>query len=899
MSGKQVFMQVVICVLSIMMASNMPSSHLAPATTNDTIDLPSYAEHLPDVGWATLLGAFEENIGQFHEDVRFLLRGYEHNLWIAADGALWLTSHVPDTANNASAVTEPGTTISLRLSFEGAVTHPQIDGVNPMQTTVSYFRGTDAKGWHTYVPLWQAVRITGLLPGLVFEMWSDGSTWGWALKNASANGEQDSVGVDELQLVVEGAQQAAIVNDELRIVTELGALVVPGPEALVPLALITVLSDQPTNIGINPAQLAGAGIQPIMDLPTALDNPSALRFSTFLGGAVDDYGTAITVDGAGRVYVAGLTTSPAFPTTTGAFDRTHNGNQDVFVARLNRAGTALEYATFIGGSGNDYAGGIAVDGAGRIYVVGSTESSDFPVVSGSFDMTHNGAQDVFVLRLAPGGTALQYSTFLGGAGQDAAEALAVDAAGRAYVTGYTRSASFPTTAGAFDTTYNGGSDAFVIRLNATGSTLEYATYLGGGSDDYAFGIAIDASGQAYVAGATASSNFPTTPGAFDTSFNGNEDAFALRLNPSGSALAFGTFLGGSGADRAVGIAVDAQSRSYVTGFTASANFPVTTNSFDPSYNGGGDVFILRLNSLGSSLEYGAFLGGSSQERSFSVAVDSNGRANVAGSTRSTNFPVTGNAFDVSYNGGVNDAFLARVSSSGGLLEYATYLGGAGNDEAYAVALDANGDLLVTGFTNSVGFPTTLGAYDTSHNGRDDVFVAHLAMPTSTPTATPTPTHTPTPTPTNTAARRQYTPLLLRNFGPVSTATPTPTHTPTPVPNDPYEPNDTPQQAWGPLVSGQVYRALIYGPQDHNDFYWFEMLQAHPIHISLEQIPSGHDYHLYLYTSSLVQVGYSGNLGNQSEYIVTGTMPAGRYYVRVQRVVGYSATEQYALRATYR
>lgn len=694
-------------------------------------------------------------------------------------------------------------------------------------------------------------------------------------------------------------------DDQIGITTELGEVLALRPETPADVAVEGVQSNQATIpvFDLDPPMRdeAQGGTEPM----SAVDDPGALRFGTFLGSAVDDYGTAIAVDGSGRVYVAGLTNSPSFPTTAGAYDRTHNGGLDVFVARLNATGTALEYATFIGGSGDDYANGIAVDGSGSIYVVGTTSSTNFPVTSGSYDMTHNGAQDVFVLRLGPGGAYLQFSTYLGGSGQDEGETLAVDAAGQVYVAGYTRSANFPVTAGAYDTTHNGGSDAFVARLNAAGAALGYATFAGGSNDDYAYEMAIDANARAYVAGTTTSSNFPTTADVFDVTHNGGEDAFAFRLNAMGSALSYSTFLGGSGVDRGVGIATDSQGRSTITGYTASANFPVTATSFDSSYNGGGDVFITRLDASGSGAEYSGFLGGGGEERSFAVVVDTGGRASVVGSTRSSNFPVTSNAFDSSFNGGVTDAFMARVGANGSLLEYGTFVGGSGNDEAYAVALDPTGDLLATGFTSSVGFPTTASAYDNSHNGRDDSFVARLApatsavtpTPTRTPTPswtpTPTPTWTPTPTPTGGTGRSRFLPLLVR------AVVPTPTPTATPVPGDPFEPNNSFSQAWGLLASSQVYRALFYSPDDREDFYWFDMPVAHAIQVDLWDIPAGHDYHLYLYNASYHQVGYSGNPGNQPEVIFTSVLPAGRYYVRVQQVNGFSATERYALRAIFR
>ncbi len=409
------------------------------------------------------------------------------------------------------------------------------------------------------------------------------------------------------------------------------------------------------------ALTAPAGSQPVRTLAPA-DDPGALIYSTFLGGSSGDYGYAIAVDAEGRAYVTGQINSSNFPTTPGAFDPTHNGGNDAFVAKLNSTGSALDYATFLGGSNDDHGYAIAVDAEGRAYVAGITYSSDFPTTPGAFDPSYNG-DDAFVAKLNAAGSALDYATFLGGSNGDHGYAIAVDAEGRAYVAGITYSGDFPTTPGAFDPSYN-GDDAFVAKLNAAGSALDYATFLGGSNDDLGLAIAVDAEGRAYVAGWTGSSDFPTTPGAFDPSYNGGFfDAFVAKLNAAGSALDYATFLGGSNGDHGLAIAVDAEGRAYVAGWTVSSNFPTTPGAFDPSYNGGyADAFVAKLNAAGSALDYATFLGGSNGDHGHAIAVDAEGRAYVAGGTRSSDFPTTPGAFDTSYNGGDSDAYVAMLST---------------------------------------------------------------------------------------------------------------------------------------------------------------------------------------------------------------------------------------------
>ncbi len=324
---------------------------------------------------------------------------------------------------------------------------------------------------------------------------------------------------------------------------------------------------------------------------------SELAYATFLGGSNRDDGGAIALDGAGHAYVAGSTDSSDFPTTPGAFDTSYNGGRygDAFVVKLNPAGSELAYATFLGGSNDDYGGAIALDGLGDVYVAVGTSSSDFPTTPGAFDTSFNGRSDVFVVKLNLAGSRLVYATFLGGGNDDYGFDIAVDGAGSVYVTGLTVSNNFPTTPGAFDTSNNGGNgDAFVAKLNSAGSDLVYATFLGGSDSDYGWAIALNGTDNAYVTGRTASSDFPTTPGAFDTSFNGYTDAFVVKFNPTGSDLVYATFLGGSDLDDSRAIALDGMGHAYLMGETESNNFPTTPGAFDRSFNGYTDAFVAKL-----------------------------------------------------------------------------------------------------------------------------------------------------------------------------------------------------------------------------------------------------------------------------------------------------------------
>jgi Beta-propeller repeat len=371
----------------------------------------------------------------------------------------------------------------------------------------------------------------------------------------------------------------------------------------------------------------------------SLEPSGALRIETALGLLQDISPVSYQLVDGKRVAVASrfaLAEGGAFGFALGRYDPSYPLVID----------PGLVYSTYLGSHRrSEYPPGrLAVDAAGSAYVTGAAYSSDFPTTAGAFDTSFNGSVDIFVTKLSADGSALVYSTYLGGSGAEYDPKIAVDAAGSAYVTGYTSPADFPTTPGAFDRSHSlAYDDGFVTKLNADGSALAYSTYLGGNGDNRGSAIAVDAAGSAYVTGLTDSEDFPTTPGAFDPTFNGFFDAFVTKLNADGSALAYSTYLGGSGDDGNPTIAVDAAGSAYVASGTDSRDFPTTAGAFDPSYSGGrfpfhGDAFVTKLTPAGSALAYSTYLGGSRSDGASGIAVDLAGSAYVTGSTRSRNFP---------------------------------------------------------------------------------------------------------------------------------------------------------------------------------------------------------------------------------------------------------------------
>ncbi len=397
---------------------------------------------------------------------------------------------------------------------------------------------------------------------------------------------------------------------------------------------------------------------------------TSLVYCGYIGGSGSDYGAAIAVDGQGHAYVTGMTYSTAetFPVVVGP-DLILNGNRDAFVAKVSPDGTALDYCGYIGGSAGDSGRGIAVDGSGHAYVTGRTSSVfGFPVVVGP-DLTYNGGDsDAFVAKIEADGTGFVYCGFIGGENDDHGNAIAVDGSGHAYVTGttYSTEISFPTLVGP-DIFHNGGADAFVVKLNPSGTGLVYSGFIGGANDDEGLGIAADDFECAYVTGVTFSTEaaFPVFVGP-DLTHNGGADAFVTKLNPQATFILYSGFIGGSGDDAGSGIAVDHLGHAYITGdtFSTEATFPVAVGP-GLVHVGDRDAFAAKVNVVGTGLVYCGYIGGADLDLGTGIAVDGSGNAYIAGYTRSTesSFPVVGGpALTKPAVPGFNDGFVAKVSA---------------------------------------------------------------------------------------------------------------------------------------------------------------------------------------------------------------------------------------------
>ncbi len=418
-------------------------------------------------------------------------------------------------------------------------------------------------------------------------------------------------------------------------------------------------------------------------------------------------------------------------------------NDDVYVAKINAAGDALLFSTFLGGHQDEEGNGVALDSAGNIYIVGSTDSTNFPTQN-PFQGANGGVDDAFVAKLSPSGDSLIYSTYLGGPNVEEGNGIAVDSAGNAYVVGATASNPF-VLLNSLQGSYGGGVlDGFLVKLNSAGDGVVYGAFLGGNSYDAAEDVAVDGDGNAYVSGDTISTDFPTTASALQTSPGGDMDAFLVKVNSAGDALVYGTYLGGSGEDVSDGLAVNSAGEAYVVGATKSSDFP-TQDPFQASPGGDYDAFLSKVNAGGDALVYSTYLGGAGADKGFGIALGPDGSATITGDTFSTDFPTAGSLQNASASAVSSDAFVARLSPGGDAAVYAILLGGSESDHGSAVAVDSAGNAYVAGLTASSDFPTK-DPIQGSFGGQLDVFVAKISHDGSMPpTPTPvTPTATPTP-----------------------------------------------------------------------------------------------------------------------------------------------------------
>jgi hypothetical protein len=620
----------------------VPASASAAAWSARSTVIPSY---------------FEINRGQAPRNIRFLLRGQQavagflaNSITFGIETGRARASHHRDLLDRKLAA-EKQTESFQTLRFLGAQPHPSIAGRSPLPGRVNYFIGSDPHRWHTDIPTFGRLLYRGIYPhtDMIVHASRGQLEYDWVLHPGAqpARIHLRVSGSAPLRLLKNGMLEAGRGAAELLQAHPVAYQNIAGVRRMVRARFV-----------VQSASVFGLAVARYdRRFPLVVD--PTVSYSTVLGGEDTDQSTSIAVDSSGDAYVAGFTTSLQFPTVH-PLQQVNAGGADAFISELNASGSALLSSTYLGGSDDDQVNGIAVGADGSVYVTGGTRSLNFPI-SHAFQTTPGGGDECTVNEVTmPCG------------------------------------------------------DAFVTHLTAGASTLLYSTYLGTSAEESGNGISVDAQGDAFIAGATQSTSFPQVHGLPPTDFESNgcddpssqdlpvcRDAFVTKLSPDGTHLIYSTLVGGNSDDAATAIAIDRYGAAWITGETASVDFPQVNTTLQEGDTT--DAFVVKLGAPGNAIAFSTFLGGSNDDIGDAIALDANGDASVVGETDSDDFP-TSNAF-MANSPGDQDAWIARFSSVGGAPLYVTFMGGDSVQQATGVAVDGTGDTFVVGNTDSSDFPT--------------------------------------------------------------------------------------------------------------------------------------------------------------------------------------------------
>ncbi len=702
----------------------------------------------PSAGAVQLPFQFEANRGQTAPTYQFLANGRGCTYLLSPNQAivsLAKPSSRPAREGIARRAVSGETTVrSLRFQLAGANAAVQGEGLEPLAGRVNYLLGNDPAAWQTDVPTFSKVRFSEVYPGVALVYY--GCDRQLEFDFIVAPGADPAAiafeiaGADKLALDEDGDLLLHVGEVVLRQHRPVSFQTVAGRRQPVA-SSYRLVADQRVELQLGSYDRS---------LPLVID--PVFDYATYFGGSGLEAAWDLAVDAGGAVYLAGETTTARLA-RVGGYQTNYAGGNDVggdaFVAKFGPAGTNLIYMTYLGGAVHDGVLALALDAGGNAYLTGFTGSSDYPTV-GPLKTNINGAPyknmkeypiDGFITKLNSNGTALVYSAFLGGSGVDEGIGVSVDAAGRAYVAGFTESTNLPTTAGALQAAFGGVQDGFVTCINAAGTGFDYFSYLGGKNADYVDDVAADADGYAYLTGYTSSTNFPTTnaiqfeisnpTNAVRTNVYVTADAFVTKLTPGGQ-LVYSSFLGGADTDVGFRIAPDSAGSAYVVGLTYSPDFPVSTTNLtgtgwtNRAYS---EVFVTKVGAAGATnWTYSVTFGGTGYEEGWDVRPDAAGNAHVVGFTGSRNFPVlnvpSGGA---TTNRGLTDGFVTSVNADGTALNYSLYFGGSGNDQAHAVALDPAGNLYFAGTTDSANLPVKNAFQSAFAGGEADAFVGKLLV----------------------------------------------------------------------------------------------------------------------------------------------------------------------------
>ena len=698
-----------------------PHAPLQPVSSGRMSQVETSRSAQVKVSRAELPLSFEPNLGQSEPQVKFLSRVSGYKLFLTADEAvLLLKNSVPKEHSGATPEKQDGKHAVLAMRLVGANRAAAVTGLAEFPGTSNYFIGNDPTKWHMNVPNYGKVQYENIYPGVDLVYYGNQTHLEYDFVIAPG------VDPRQINLAFEGQpnlQRPRLdANGELVLNVDGREVRFHKPFVHQPASKPGVQTSIEGRYVLRADNQVGFEVGQYDRSKTLVIDP-VLVYSSYLGGNDYDQGYGIAVDSSGNILLAGTTASTNFPTAN-AVQSQYNGNEDLFVTKFNPSGTSLIYSTYFGGSSYDQCEALVVDSSGDVYVTGYTTSKNFPILN-AIQQNLAGTQNIFVSEFSPTGSLVSstyyggsandeafgialdssgvyvvgsttstnyptvnpfqakraagqdafltkfntavssviYSTYLGGVGGGStAYSVAVDSSESPYLAGQTRSPSFPMVNAFQNQNKAGAGTIFITKFNPAGNTLAYSTYLGGTSEESAGSIAVDASGNAYVSGGSMSANFPTTPNAFQTKNAGGWDVIVAKLNSSGNALIYSTYIGGKYNDFGDAMAVDSLGNAHVGGYAFSNNFPVTANAFQSQNGGTWNGIVLELNSAGSALIYSSYLGGNQVDGIDALGLDSFGDTFVTGFASSTNFPIAGSAFQSTYGGGSDDAYLSEVSA---------------------------------------------------------------------------------------------------------------------------------------------------------------------------------------------------------------------------------------------
>ena len=666
---------------------------------------------------------FEANRGQVDPRVEYYSKGDEYMLFLTRREAV------------LSLASERGTGV-VRISLPGSNPRPVIEGIDPLASRANYFLGQRRENWHAGVPTYRRVRYRSVYPGIDLIYYGSGKQLEYDFVVTPCADPR------RIRLRFSGSD-AVRIDEAGNLIVRVGGEDLRQPKPVVYQESAGARAPVGGRYELLGRTEVGFTIGPY-DRSRKLVIDPVLVYSSFLGAANRDLASAVAVDSKGYIWVAGNTNSRSFPTAGEPVFDINKGNQDIFVARFNPSASGAEslvYCTYLGGANDDEVRGVTVDAFGKLYLVGNTASTDFPLQGAVHRDTNAGDRDAFLAIIDPsqgGLSSLAYSTYLGGEAADFAQAVALDATGKVYVVGYTLSLQFSIAGDVPQISNRTGWDAFLARFDLSiegAGSLTYSTYLGGASTDVATGVAVDAQGRMYVGGYTFSNDFPVTDRVHRDIYAGGGDVFLTRIDPAKpglDALDYSTYLGGSGLDVAYSMVLDARGGVVFSGYTLSNDFPLAGDSLQRDNAGNADIFIARLDpSLPPSqaLTYSTYFGGSSADVAYGMVLDAAGRVYLAGYSMSTDLPTRGTDVQTTM-AGTWDAFVAVIDPSLNAdqsLVYCSYFGGTGADVAYGIAVDSRGDVYIAGLTQTLSFPITGNAYQGANGGFVDAFVTKLRV----------------------------------------------------------------------------------------------------------------------------------------------------------------------------